>query len=243
MADDEIIKKHTKAAYSALKNEHMDWKHKLKEILLEIIIIVFAVSISIWFHNWSEKLKDRGEEKEFLTSLKKDLQDDKNEMTYDRSAFKQVLQGIYYFEKVGRGLTLDKDSLNKYQWCFFGSAQINPRISRYEALKGSGKLDIVENTELLKNITELYQKNFPLIILKNQRFNSLRENYVTPFVDDHLQLDAKKDEGTNWQEIIRTSKMRLLLSHENGLSDNIKAYAQGIDKINQIIAQINKELE
>jgi hypothetical protein len=42
-----------------------------------------------------------------------------------------------------KGQTLDKDSLNKYQWCFFGSAQINPRISRYEALKGSGKLDIV----------------------------------------------------------------------------------------------------
>jgi hypothetical protein len=241
MADDEIIKKHTKAAYEALKNQDMDWKHKLKEILLEIIIIVFAVSISIWFHNWSEQLKDHKEEKEFLTSLKKDLQDDKNEMTNDRKGFIRVLKGIYYFEKVGRGLTLNKDSLNYYQWCFFGSAQINPRISRYEALKGSGKLNIVENTELLKNITELYQKNFPLIILKNQRFNSLRENYMTPFVDDHLQLDIK-DEGTNWQELLRMSKMRLLLFHENGISDNIKAYAEGIDKINQIIAQINKEL-
>jgi hypothetical protein len=242
MADEEMVMKHTKAAYDTLKTQKMNWKHKLKEIMLEIIIIVFAVSISIWFHNWSERLKDRTEEKKFLASLRKDLQDDKNEMINDTSGFEQVLKGIYYFQKIGQGQTLDKDSLNKYQWCFFGSAQINPRISRYEALKGSGKLDIVENSELLKNITDLYQENFPLIMMKNQRFNSLRENFVTPFIDDHLQLNIK-GEGTNWQEILQMPKTRLLLSHENGITDNIKAYSAGIDKVNEIMEQIDKELD
>ncbi len=242
MAEDELIKKHTKAAYKALKNPETNWKHKLKEILLEIAIIVFAVTVSIWFHNWSERLKDRKEEKEFFTSLKKDLLDDKKEMTADKLAFTQVLHGIYYFQKIGSGQALNNDSLNHYQWCFFGSAQINPRVSRYEALKGSGRLDIVENTELLKNITDLYQKNFPLIALKNQRFNALRENYVTPFVEDHLQMNVK-GEGTNWQEILRMPKMRLLLFQEGEITDNIKAYGQGIDKINEIIKQIDEELE
>ena len=242
MAEEELIKKYTKGAYKILRTPGMNWQHKLKEILLEIIIIVFAVTISIWFHNWSERLKDQKEEKEFLTSLKKDALDDKKEMTYDRDAFTQVLRGIYYFEKIGSGSALNTDSLKHYQWCFFGSAQINPRASRFEALKGSGKLDIVENTELLKNITELYQKSFPLIILKNQRFNALRENYVTPFVEDHLQMNVK-GEGTNWQEILRMPKMRLLLFQEGEISDNIKAYTEGIDKINEVIKQINKELE
>jgi len=242
MAEDELIKKHTKAAYKTLKNPDMNWKHKVKEILLEIIIIVFAVTISIWFHNWSDRLNDRKQEKEFLTSLKKDLLEDKKEMTYDKGAFTQVLHGIHYFEKVGQGSALNTDSLNHYQWCFFGSAQINPRVSRYEALKGSGKLDIVENTELLKNITELYQKSFPLIIMKNQRFNLLRENYVTPFVNSHLQLN-EKGQGTNWQEILRISQMRLLLSQESQISDNIQAYAAGIDKINDVLKQINEVLE
>ena len=242
MAEDELIKKHAKAAYKIFRTTDMNWTHKLKEILLEIIIIVFAVTVSIWFHNWSDRMNDRKEEKGFLISLKKDLLEDKKEMTHDKDSFIQVLQGIYYFEKIGQGSVLNTDSLNQYQWCFFGSAQINPRVSRYEALKGSGKLDIVENTELLKNITDLYQKSFPLIILKNQRFNSLRENYVTPFVDSHLQLNVKGN-GTNWQEILRTSQMRLLLSQESQISDNIKAYAEGIDKINEITKQINEELE
>jgi hypothetical protein len=242
MADEELIKKHTKAAYKVLKTPGMNWRHKLQEILLEIVIIVFAVSISIWFHNWSEHSKDQKEEKEFLASLKKDLLEDKKEMTDDRAGFIQVLQGIYYFQRIGKGAALNTDSLNAYSWCFFGSAQINPRVSRYEALKGSGRLYIVENTELLKNITDLYQKDFPLIILKNQRFNSLRETYVTPFVDAHLQLNGK-GEGTNWQDVLRMPNMRLLLFQEGEISDNIKAYAEGIDKINQITKQINSELE
>jgi len=37
--------------------------------------------------------------------------------------------------------------------------------------------------------------------------------------------------------------MRLLLSQESEISDNIKAYADGIDKINDIIKQINGELK
>src|ERR1700709_878161 len=107
MADEEMIHKHTKAAYNVLKTPGMNWKHKLKEILLEIFIIVFAVSISIWFHNWSERLKDRREEKDFFNSLKTDLLADKKEMTDDRNGFIQALQGFYYFDEVGKGMNLD----------------------------------------------------------------------------------------------------------------------------------------
>jgi hypothetical protein len=81
MADEELIKKHAKTAYKVFKTPDMGWKHKLKEISLEIVIIVFAVTISIWFHNWSERLKNSKEEKEFFASLKKDLLEDKKEMT------------------------------------------------------------------------------------------------------------------------------------------------------------------
>ena len=76
MAEDEIIKKHTKAVYEAWKDPAKDWRHKVKEVFLEIIIIVFAVTVSIWLHNWSEDIKDRKAEKVFLTGLKGDIQAD-----------------------------------------------------------------------------------------------------------------------------------------------------------------------
>lgn len=122
----------------------------------------------------------------------------------------------------------------------FGLLQINPRVGRYEALKGSGRLDIIENKDLLLNITDLYQKNFPSIIRRNEYFNSLRSNNLFPFISDHLQLDAG-GKGTNWQELFRSSKMRLMLSMQE-LSENcIVSYSEGIDQCNRVIHQIDAE--
>jgi hypothetical protein len=53
MAEQEIIK-HTKAIVELTTDRKKTWQHRVKEIAREILIIVFAVSISIWFHNWSE---------------------------------------------------------------------------------------------------------------------------------------------------------------------------------------------
>ena len=102
MADQEIIK-HVKKAITVSRDHTKKWQHKLLEILLEIGIIVFAVSLSIWLHNWSESLKDRDEEREFLTGLKQDLQADIKEMTSDRHAFEVVLHGARYFRRIGAG--------------------------------------------------------------------------------------------------------------------------------------------
>jgi hypothetical protein len=53
MAEHEIIK-HTKKAFAIFKTSDMGLKRKVIDILTEILIIVFAVSVSIWLSNWSE---------------------------------------------------------------------------------------------------------------------------------------------------------------------------------------------
>jgi hypothetical protein len=243
MSDDEIISKHTKAAYKALKEPDASWTHKLKEVLLEIGIIVFAVTLSIWFHNWSESLKDRREEKEFLAALKKDLQADITEMQGDTANLNKGLRAVDYFLKVGSGLEYSQDSLNNDGWIFFSTIQINPRISRYEALKGSGRMDIVEDKELLIDITDLYQKSFPQTQRINDGLNHLREEKLVPFIEDHLQMKPS-GQVTNWQDILRTAKMRLLLRQTQGwMSNALVYYNEGLAKGNVIITKIDKQLQ
>ncbi len=50
MAEQEIAK-HTKNVVRLFGNSEHDWRHKLGEMALEIITIVFAVSLSIWLHS------------------------------------------------------------------------------------------------------------------------------------------------------------------------------------------------
>ena len=238
MAEDEIIKKHTQSVYNTWIDPNKKWFHKLKDILQEILIIVFAVSVSIWFHNWSEERKDKKQEAEFFAGLKEDLKADIKEMENDRTVLKKLIQNALYFQKVGAGMPLNTDSLQQYYWIFFTQVQINPRISRFEGLKGSGKLDIIEDKKKLYNVIDLYQKIFPNIFRINQLLNELAVNRIDPYIEDVIQFEPT-GAFKNPEELIRTPKMRLLMVQLAGLADNcIKSYTNGIDKSNEILKQL-----
>ena len=241
MAEDEIIK-HTKAVYETFHDQQKSWKHKLKEILVEILIIVFAVTISIWFHNWSESWKDRKKEKEFLTGLKTDLQSDLKEMKSDTAAYTNILNGTSYFREVGAGKILSNDSINRYSWVFFASVHKQSRTSRFEALKGSGKLDIIENKELLGKIISLYQEIYPNIEAGNKSFSDYNQNRIGAYLDSHAKLDTSNN-IINWPEILHTTEFRMGLYRANVIYQNILSYEVGIKKCNEIINQVDEELK
>ncbi len=233
--------KHSEAAVDVARDRTKTWKQKLQEILLEIGIIIFAVSVSIGLHNWADSRKDRREEREFLAGLKTDLLADMEEMKNDRAGYENNLHGIRYFEAVGRGAPFSKDSLAKFQQVIFGYIQINPRISRFEALKGSGRLDIIRNKELLIDITDLYQKDFAQIVLVNNFFNNNRNATLTPYIASHLQLDSS-GKGVNWPDMLRSSQMRIYVFQGEGAASCILAYSKAIEKCQLVIRQIDKEL-
>jgi hypothetical protein len=198
MAEQEIIK-HTKAIVELSTDRKKPWRHRVKDFIGEILIIMFAVSML-------------------------------------------GLKAVDYFGRVGAGMPLNMDSLDPYAGVFFGNIQISPRVSRFEALKGSGRLDIIRNKELLVHITDLYTKDFPQIIRVNEYFDKLRGESFFPFVADHLQMDAAGN-GTNWQEILRTPKMRLLMHMGKEATASVEDYTTGIDKCQLILGEIDKQLK
>lgn len=233
MAEDEI-RKHTKAAYNTLLNKEKTWQHKLKDILVEIVIIVFAVSVSIWFHNLSEKWQEQSEEKTFLNELVEDLRSDTANLQSSLRFYNFSLNGMKYFSRVGAGDTLSNDSLNKYSSLFFSNTELDAHISHYEALKGSGKYDIIENKQILNDIIELHESNFLHITTLNNYYTQFIER-VASFIEQNAQLNAQ-GKFTNGQQLLYNSQMRLLLGYgRNNLQFNIiPAHENGINKCNEL---------
>jgi hypothetical protein len=242
MAEQEVIK-HLEAAIGVARDKKKGWKHKLREITLEIGIIVFAVSLSIWLHNWAEGLKDREEERDFLVGLKKDLQSDLAEMDSDQASFRKLFNGVAYFQRVGTGEALNSDSLAGYQYILFSTTQIDPRVSRFEALRGSGRLGIIRDKQLLVNITDLYTKDFPLIRRVNDYINDIRKDKLMPWFAHNVQLNEKGTEMVNLEAVLRMPETRYLVATLRSASENIVDYGRGIDKIRLIINEIDKDLE
>jgi hypothetical protein len=64
-------------------NKEPIW-HKIGEFIVEIFIIIFAITVSIFFHDRSVLKHQRHETKEFLLGLKQDLATDIEEMNQDK---------------------------------------------------------------------------------------------------------------------------------------------------------------
>jgi len=242
MAEDEIIK-HTKKAYKIAHSTENSWQHKLKEIAVEIAIIIFAVSASIWLHNWSEGIHDRKEEKEFLIGLKEDLKNDLTNMTHSKIFYENTLQGARYFLTNGDGKNMNKDSVNKYSGIFFSSTDLDPHISRYEGLKSSGKFKIIENQELLNNIINLHEGIIQRIQELNEKYYRHNEKLET-LVSQNAQL-GKNGDVLNPSVIVNRSDFKILLNVNGGiiLNNIIPANEAGIKKCNEIIKQIDEEIK
>jgi hypothetical protein len=242
MAENEIVK-HTKKAITIIKSPGKGFKHKLGEIFVEIIIIVIAVNVSIWFNNWSEKQHDKKEEKEFFIGLKQDLQGDIENMTNSEKYYESTLQGIRYFLKAKEGKTLSQDSINSYSDAFFGSTDLDPHIGRYEGLKSSGKFKIIENKELLNEIIDFHESVIQRIQDLNEKYYRHNEK-IANLISQNAEL-AKNGQVSNVSTIINRSDFRILIGTSWGLIANniVPIHKTGIRMCNEIIAEIDKELK
>jgi hypothetical protein len=242
MAEQEIIK-HTKKTYSILKSKKTKMKEKFKEILVEILIIIFAVSVSIGLHNWSEKNHNKNEEKEFLLGLKEDLKADILNMKSSLAFYKENLTGINYFLRAEFVESLNQDSINIYKGVFFNSTELEPHIGRYEGFKSSGKFSIIKNKDLLNNIISLHESNIKRIQNLNEKHYKQTEKIET-LISQNIKL-AKNGVIINASEIVNRSDFKIILNSNKGLISNniVPAHQLGIEKSNEIIKQIEKELK
>jgi hypothetical protein len=96
MAEQEVAK-HVKKVYKIWHRSDLGFWHKAKEFLIEVVIIVFAVTLSIWLHDRSEHKHKQEEVREFLSGLKSDLQSDLKEMSEDKAAFQKSSAALPIF--------------------------------------------------------------------------------------------------------------------------------------------------
>ncbi|MDR3668110.1 MAG: DUF6090 family protein [Ignavibacteriaceae bacterium] len=242
MSEQEFIK-HAKKTYAILKSSENGWKSKLLDIVIEILIIVFAVSVSIWLHNWSEKRLDNKEAKEFFFGLKKDLENDISQMSNSKVFYENTLSGIQYILAVGDGRNINKDSVNKYSGIFFSSTDLDPHIGRYEGLKSSGKFKIIENPEMLNNIINLHESIIRRIQELNDKYYQNNEKLESVIIQN-IRL-ANNEKFTNAAEVVNRSDFKILLriKMELIIYNILPAHELGIHKCSEIIKQIDEELK
>jgi hypothetical protein len=237
MADQEVIK-HTKKVYEVWKDGEQSWWHKLKEFVLEIAIIVFAVTISIWFHDLSEKRHKAHDVKEFLAGLKTDLQRDIIELQSDRRSYVRTGKAFSYINGMKSQSKLNVDSVNFYSNWLYSEVAFVPNNGRFEGFKSSGKIGDIEDSELQNDIMDLYQEDISAL-LTSTAFFAQRKGRLVDFVTKNLKQET--DSTNNLSSILAVDEARNMCRNLFFIPQIVNGYDSCIAKSQKIIATIDKK--
>lgn len=224
MADQEISKHLKNAIDVAAKTELSIW-HRVKDIALEIAIIVFAVSLSIWLHGLSEHAHEQKQVRQFMAWV---LQDMHTNLDTNSTRYKQYasVNDAYTFL-----LTLTPDSnfdeqkvTNALQTISTEMVPVVFQRSRYESFKSSGKLLNIEKGEALEAIVNSFEKGqFAIeygarIMIDNQR--RLNEYLATNSESDSVRAKVKLLTSSKGQYLLKQaalspmSDMQSIITHD-----------------------------
>jgi hypothetical protein len=200
----------------------------LKEIIIEIFIIVFAVSFSIYLHSWSEHNHQQGEVVEFLVDLKSDLNQDINAMNKETVAMKISIKNVDAFNSL---TTSDLKKMKNLEVNFqITNRQTNVGI--FEGFKSSGKISYIENKKLKKDILEYYIQNMPPLYKIEDDRNA-----------NNMEMIKTISNGSDIVKVMQQPEVKTLMNLSNQYANSlISAYADDVKLAQTIVKQIDKEL-
>jgi len=232
------IQGHAIKAYKTAKNPALPFWHKVKEIGIEVAIIVFAVTLSIWLHDVSDHSHEQKDVRSFLTGLKKDLQSDLVQMQGDGESYDSAGIIFKYLTTPAPNFKLNPDTIKKYQNFIFNTTSFLPNSGRYEGFKSSGKLGNIENDTLQNDITELYQGLIPSVLASTNSYIQKKQALF-----DYINKNLKRHpNGTNnFLEVLSSDEAYNICNKLNYVGEIAGRYDKAIKKTKKIIKEIDAE--
>ena len=229
---------HTKKVYRIWNDPRKKLIEKLKDIALEIAIIVFAVTISIWFHSWSQHKHEQKDVKAFLIGLKDDLQSDLKEIKNDQTYYKgyDSLFRLIQNSTKNNG-KINKDSIMPFREYVFSTTGLNVNNGRFDGFKSSGKIGLIEDEDLQNDILNLYQENIPMLIMNSNGYTENKSRFINDLIKSY------KRTGLDEENLLNFLNGDLSYSYAKSLSNTtqiVELYQKVADQNTKIIAKIDK---
>jgi hypothetical protein len=234
MAELEVAKHGKNVIHLMTKKEHT-MSHRIREIALEVLTIVFAVSMSIWLHGLSEHHHQQQEVRSFLAGLRADLKDDIGSLAAIQGGYHGFDQNFDYLAGLEAGKAPDWKKFNDAWVRMDANWYFIPNKSRFDGFMMSGKLNNIEDADTLNAILNLYQSLLPQIRTSESGWAN-RQDKLRAYRDDRLDGDTADEHVA----LLTTPKAKRLLAQMQASPQLYERYQQYIDQGRRIIQAIDK---
>lgn len=225
----EDIIKHMKRAIAVVNDPNSSLWKKSREILIEVAVIVFAVSVSISLHTWNTNRQQRTEVKEFLADLKEDLNKDRKNLIEEEKRLDGAIQAIAQIK-----------ALTPAKLANIGTMELTVHLinrktfsGNYDGFKSSGKIGYIRNKGLKNAILSYYQESMPSL----DQIEQFRNKQGVEIIELVGETNMKAHQFNNPR--VRT-KLGFV---EQATRSLIESYKICIAQAEIIVAEIDKELK
>jgi len=172
----------------------------------EIVLVVIGILIALSINNWNENRKQSISEKEFITSVKNDLKQDKN---FIQLIVEIIEPRIEAYKALNSDLPNlydnDRNSLDSIFHNYFKSQRtFYPISGSYQSAVSGNQITVFRNKELIQKIIKLYNSTYDRLIDNGQilderwaflskkysyerrtgHFREMKPEQLTEFLDD-----------------------------------------------------------
>lgn len=162
-------------------------KKKIYKYLIDIVIIVIGVLIAFYLTNWGQEVEKRNNEKEIVSQIYFELQDNLVDLKNDIAIHRNSLQSQLKIQKFLDGENIKSDSLMMDFYWMSKEEYIFPNTSAFENLNNTG-MGILKNDSLRNLITLVYNNNFPRIAKGDNFYPDINE-YVKQYLQENFRVN------------------------------------------------------
>jgi len=167
----------------------------LKYAVGEIVLVVIGILIALSINNWNEERKTKADEIKILTNIKKALASDiENQFEFH---LERTQTGIENLERIQDYIINRRpynDSLNNHFRVLSIAGRITwtPQLTAYKRLESKG-IEIIKKDELLEAILNIYNLDYPRILLTFDNYKRNIYEYGRPFARRKFKSSGIED--------------------------------------------------
>ena len=137
----------------------------------------------------------------------------------------------------------NENHITKTNGAFATEVFLRPNISRFEALKYSGKMNIIENKELLDEIINLYEEKIPILVNGGLALSEFRHKTLVEYLESRLYL-AESHRAEFLKALKTDDNLKYIFQRIADRTPHlIEQYHDVIEQNEKLIALIEKELK
>ncbi len=204
---------------------------------LELLVVVFGILIAFVLNNWHENFRNARAEREYLISLRNDLQQDKTQLD---SLIQFSHTKIAHLKRLNAFLTprlVNQDSTLILFSSLLKLYKFDAHRATFEALKNSGDFNLISSYPLKKKIVDYYQtlsakKHFDDIL--DTYFNT----YIVPFA--FKKIDFRAGRFLHTQTFLTPYTANLILGYQSLLTQSVDFYTKLRGKCQSLLRDLNQ---